>query len=174
MKKRNIMIITSIIAVLAIAVAVTAFLNAGDIAEKKALEQEAVIQVTSGGRVLGRISMELVQESGPLDFSATLDTSDSGPEQHQYTGIPLNDALEVLDIDMGGYQTVVAKAIDGYNVAYEAEEVLDGDNIYLAVMRDGQPLGSKSTGGSGPYQIIVRKDAFSQRWCKFVIELELR
>ena len=80
----------------------------------------------------------------------------------------------MLDIDIGGYNTVIAKAIDGYNVAYEVAEVQDEDNIFIAIARDGKPLGSKSTGGSGPYQLIVSKDAFSQRWCKFVIELEIK
>ena len=174
MKKRNIIIISSVIAVLIVVVAITAFLNAGDVSEKKALEQEAVIQVSSGGDILAEIDMGLIQELGPAGFNANLDTSDSGPEPHQYTGILLNDILEKLDINTESYDTVTAKAIDGYNVVYETSEVLDEDNIYLAIMRDGEPLGSKSTGGSGPYQIIVTKDSFSQRWCKFVIELELK
>lgn len=28
--------------------------------------------------------------------------------------------------------------------------------------------------GSGPYQIIIRKDQFSQRWAKYVLEIELQ
>lgn len=174
MKKKNIIIISSIVAFLIIVVGVTAFLNAGNTAEKKALEQEALIQVSTEGSILGEINMDLVQEIGVVDFSANKDTSDSGPQEHLYTGVLLNSILEELGINIKNYDTIICKAIDGYNVAYEASEVLDEDNIYLAIACDGEPLGSKSTGGSGPYQVIVRKDAFSQRWCKFVIELELR
>lgn len=173
MKKKNTIIISSVVAVLLIIVAVTAVLNAGDVEEKKALQLEAVIRVTSEGEVLGNIDMDMVAETGPVDFSADLDTSDSGPEEHLYTGIPMSGLFENMDIDVSDYSTVIAKAIDGYNVAYNASEVSEDDNIYIAIKRDGQPLGTKSTGGSGPYQVIVRKDDFSQRWCKFVIELEL-
>jgi len=173
MGKRNILIIASIVAVLVLVVVITALLNTGNIAEKKELEKQAVIQVISGDEVLGEIDMELIENLRPVVFNANLDTSDSGPETHQYRGIALNKVLEALDIDMNGYSTAIAKAIDGYNVAYGADEVMDDNNIYIAIERDGEPLGSKSTGGSGPYQIIVTKDQFSQRWCKFVVELEL-
>jgi hypothetical protein len=173
-KKKNIMIISSVITALLIVLAVTAFLNAGNLEEKKALEQEAIIQVSTGEVILGQIDMGLIERIGPADFAATRDTSDSGPSEHLYTGVLLKSVLEEMGIDIRDYDTVIAKAIDGYNVAYEASEVRKEDDIYLAIARDGEALGSKSTGGSGPYQIIVRKDPFSQRWCKFVIELELR
>ena len=174
MKKNNIIIISSVIAALLIVVAVTAFLNAGNLEEKKALEQEEMIQISTGEVILGQIDMGLVERIGPADFAATRDTSDSGPSEHLYTGVLLKNVLEELGIDIRDHDTVIAKAIDGYNVAYEASEVREEDNIYLAIARDGEALGSKSTGGSGPYQIIVKEDAFSQRWCKFVTMLELR
>ena len=156
MKKKNIIIISSVIGFLLIVVAVTAFLNAGSIKQKKALEEEAVIQVISGDKILGEINMDLVQGTGLLDFSANKDTSDSSPEEHIYTAVLLNRVLEELDIDIKDHEAVICKAIDGYNVAYETDEVLDPDNIYLAIARDGEPLGSKSTGGSGPYQLVVK------------------
>ena len=174
MKKRNIIIIVAVVAALAIVVGVLAFLNAGNAAEKRILEEEAIIIVKSGGSELGRIDMGLINDIGPVDFTANLDTSDSEPEEHLYSGVLLNDTLSALGIDTGNYSTVIAKAIDGYNVAFDVSEVREEDNIYLAIMRDGEPLGTKSGGGSGPYQVIVRKDTFSQRWCKFVIELELK
>jgi hypothetical protein len=174
MKKRNIIIIVAVIAALAVTVGILAFLNSGNTEEKRMLEEEAIILVKYAGQKLGEIEMELVESIGPEDFNANLDTSDSEPEEHLYTGVLLNDILKALDIDMVDYSLVIAKAIDGYNVAFKAAEVLDESNIYLAIMRDGKPLGTKSSGGSGPYQIIVKKDAFSQRWCKFVIELELK
>ncbi len=174
MQKRNIIIIVAVVAALAITVGILAFLNAGSTAEKKILEEEAIIQVKANGQELGRIDMDLIEGIGPVDFSANLDTSDSEPQEHLYRGVLLNDALSALGIDTGEHSTAIAKAIDGYNVAFDIKEVQEEDNIYLAIMRDGKPLGTKSSGGSGPYQVIVRKDAFSQRWCKFVIELELK
>ena len=60
MKKRNIIIISSIVTALVIIIAVTAFLNAENIEEKKTLEKEAIIQVNTGGYILGEINMELI------------------------------------------------------------------------------------------------------------------
>ena len=174
MKKRNIIIIITVIAVLVIAVGILAFINAGNTEEKKMLEEEAIILIKSAGQKLGEVDMNLIRNIGLEDFSANLDTSDSEPEEHLYSGVLLNDVLAALGIDASGYSMVVAKAVDGYNVAFDASEIQEENNIYLVTMRDGKPLGTKSSGGSGPYQIIARKDAFSQRWCKFVIELELK
>ncbi|MBN1299368.1 MAG: hypothetical protein JW997_06760 [Actinobacteria bacterium] len=174
MKKRNIIIIVSVSVFLAAVVAVFAFLNAGNLNEKKMLEEEAIILVKSADRLLGSIDMQAIESMGPIDFNANLDTSDSEAEEHQYSGVLLNDLFKSLKINIEDYQTLTAKAIDGYIVAYDSSEVADEGNIYIAIKRDGKPLGSKSSGGNGPYQIIVKKDAFSQRWCKFVIELELK
>lgn len=62
----------------------------------------------------------------------------------------------------------------GISAYLNSDYVLDDDNIYLAYMMDGEPLKSREDGGSGPYQIIIRKDQFSQRWAKYVLEIELQ
>ena len=174
MKKRNIIIIVLVTVVLLIIVGVFAYLNAGNVDEKKKLEEEAIILIKSQDKELARIDMALLEKTGIKDFTANLDTSDSEAQKHIYSGVLLNDLLESLGIDINEYSTVIAKAIDGYIVALNAAEVVQPDNIYIAVKMDGKDLGTKSTGGSGPYQLIVAKDAFSQRWCKFLIELELK
>jgi hypothetical protein len=174
MKKRNTIIIVSVSVVLAFVVGLFAFLNAGNLSQKKILQEEALILISAEGKTLGTVSMDIIEGIGPADFSANLDTSDSEPQEHIYTGVLLNDVLKNLGINASDYSSLIVKAIDGYTVAFTTSEVLEEDNIYLAVKRDGEPLGTKSTGGSGPYQIIVRKDAFSQRWCKFVVEMELK
>jgi len=174
MKKRNIIIIVTVIVVLVAIVSVFAFLNAGNIKEKKMLEEKAIILIKSADKQLGKIDMDIIEGTGLIEFNANLDTSDSDPELHKYTGVLLNDILKALNIDIENYTTVIAKAIDGYTVAYDASEVMDDNNLFIAIKKDGKPLGNKSSGGNGPYQIIVRDDAFSQRWCKFVIELELK
>ena len=174
MKKRNIIIIVTVTVVLLIIVGVFAYLNAGNVDEKKKLEEEAIILIKSQDKELARIDMALLEKTGIKDFTANLDTSDSEAQKHIYSGVLLNELLESLGIDINEYSTVIAKAVDGYTVALNAAEVVQPDNIYIAVKMDGMDLGTKSTGGSGPYQLIVTKDAFSQRWCKFLIELELK
>lgn len=173
MKKTNIIMIT-VTAALVAAVAVFALWNAGNMAEKKVLAEEAIVLVRSNDQVLGKIDMALIQRIGLKDFYANLDTSESDAQEHVYTGVWLNDAFKSLGIAIDDYHTVIARAVDGYTVAFEASEVAEADHIYIAVMRDGKLLGTRSQGGDGPYQIIVRKDAFGQRWCKFLVELELK
>jgi hypothetical protein len=174
MKKRNVILIIAVVVLLVAVVGIFAYLNTGNIQEKKKLEEGAIILVKSGEKTLGRIDMNLLEKTGIVEFSANLDTSNSGPEKHSYSGVLLGDLLTGLDIDINNYNTVIAKAIDGYTVAYNADEVSQKDNIYVAIKMDGKDLGTKSTGGKGPYQLIVKLDQFSQRWCKFVIELELK
>ncbi len=172
MKKSNILIVSSIIVLVAIT-GVFAFLNSAGAGQNKTLEEEAAIIITSNGENIAKIDMELFERAGLTDFYADLDTSKTGASRHLYTGIPLNSALQVLDIDIGDYSVVIAKASDGYTVTYDSDEIKDKDNAYIAIKRDGNLLGTRREGGEGPYQIIIRKDAFSQRWCKFLIELEL-
>jgi predicted lipoprotein with Yx(FWY)xxD motif len=174
MKKRNTIIIVSVSFVLVLTVGLFAFLNAGNASQKKILQEETLVLISADGKTLGTINMDIIEKTGPVDFSANLDTSDSEPQQHLYTGVLLNDILKKLGINVLDYSSLIAKAVDGYTVAYTTLEIMEEDNIYLAVKKDGKPLGTKNTGGSGPYQIIARKDAFSQRWCKFVVEIELK
>jgi hypothetical protein len=65
----------------------------------------------------------------------------------------------------------VIKGVDGYAVALTSNEVLQDDNVYLVFEKDGKQMKGKKRGGSGPYQVIIRQDQFSQRWCKFVTEI---
>ena len=46
-------------------------------------------------------------------------------------------------------------------------------NVYLTFERDGEYLKSKKQGGNGPFQLVIRKDSFSQRWIKHVDEIIL-
>jgi hypothetical protein len=172
MKKRNIIIIISVIVVLVAVIAVLAVLNAGDVKEKKALEAKELISIKAEGQELASIGSDLINSLDVVDFSATKDTSETGPEEHYYTGVAIMDILSELDIDLQGYSSLVARAIDGYTVAFDIQEVMAEENIYIVFKEDGEFLGTKSQGGKGPYMVIVRNDPFSQRWCKYLIELE--
>ncbi len=160
------------IGVLIVVVGVFAFMNRELVKDKGYSLENAEVIIREGEmeRVLG---YEEIKALGESDFSAVLDTSTTDPEEHTYTGVPLKRVIEEAGISLDGKGKVVVRAIDGYTVALRVDEVLDEDNVYLAYGMDGRPLKSKSQGGSGPYQIIVRKDQFSQRWCKFVVEIEV-
>ncbi|HSH34827.1 molybdopterin-dependent oxidoreductase [Schnuerera sp.] len=121
-----------------------------------------------------KLKFEDIVDLGEEEFTAVLDTSDSNPKEHNYTGVPLSNIIEEVKINMEDKKQVIIKGIDGYTVALSIKEVMDENNVYLAYKFNGKFLKSKEKGGSGPYQIIVRKDQFSQRWCKFVVELEVK
>jgi hypothetical protein len=173
MKKKNLIIVITVLAVLAVVVAAAAFLNAENARQKKEQESSAYIVVKKGGVELADVDMDSIRSMGEVNFPANLDTSETGPVSHKYTGVPLIKVLDSLGVEIAGARTVIVRALDGYTVAFDVSEIEDKDNIYIAYKIDGQYLGNRSQGGSGPFQIIVRKDPYSQRWCKFVMEIDL-
>jgi len=174
MKKKNLIIIISVISVLVIVVGVTAFLNSKSARLKKEQQDSACITIKKGGEELVNIDMEYISSIGETDFQAYRDTSETEPESHQFTGVPLIKVLDSLEIGLDGVEAVMVKALDGYTVIFDVSEVADEENMYITYKIDGQYLKNKSEGGSGPYQIIVRNDPYSQRWCKFVMEIDLQ
>jgi len=108
-------------------------------------------------------------------FKATEDTSTSGPKSRKYRGVLLKDLLNKADIDDSALKSaskVLVKGLDGYVIAMSVDEALS-DHVYLAFEKDGKPLGTLKKGGSGPFQLIIVKDSFSQRWCKYVFEVTI-
>lgn len=149
------------------------FMNRQYLKEKSFANENAQIIIKEGD-IEKVLDYETIKTLGEVDFQAILDTSDTEPEEQTYTGVPLKNVIKVAGITLEDKKIVIVRAVDGYTVALSTEEVLDKDNVYLAYKINGEPLKSKSEGGSGPYQIIVRKDQFSQRWCKFVLEVEVK
>lgn len=174
MKKKNLIIILSVVTVLVIVVGVMAILNSSSIRQRKEQQDSACIIIKKDGEEIASIDMKYISSIGEVDFQADLDTSETDPEEHQYSGVPLIKVLDSLEISLDGVEAATAKALDGYTVAFDISEVKDEENMYIVYKIDGQNLKNKSQGGSGPYQIIVRKDPYSQRWCKFVMEIDLK
>lgn len=162
-----------IIGLLAV-VAVTAYLNRGVVAEKEEVQEKAILTIKKEGKEMNTMDMEQIKLLGSVEFDADLKASGKEAENHQYTGALLKNIFDACDIAIHEENQVVVKAVDGYTVALTGKEVLEEDHVYLSYAMDGEPLGKKEDGGKGPYQVILRKDPFSQRWCKFVVELEVQ
>lgn len=169
MTSRN---ITIIVIVLALIVGVFALINRNMMEDKIEVHENAEVIIKGDGEEV-KLNLAEIKELGEEEFTADLKSSGNPAEEHTYTGVPLKAILKEANIDLEEGMQVIAKAIDGYTVAMDSEEVLDEDNVYLAYKIDGEGLGSKEDGGSGPYQVILRKDQFSQRWCKHVVEIEI-
>ena len=169
-----IIIIIAIVAVLAVALGVTAYLNMGNVKEKKIQQENAIIEIKSGDKKLAEVNMDYITGLGEKEFKANLKKSGKPPVEHSYTGVPMKNLFGKLKIDTGNVYSVVLKAIDGYTSALTLNEVIEDDNVYIAYKIDGKSLGNKDNGGDGPYEAIIRKDPYSQRWCKFLIEIDLQ
>lgn len=161
------------VSVLVIVVALFAYLNSRDAEDRLLSQREARIFIVSA-ETRETVDFETVLELEEHQFTATLRSSDGGVRDHTYTGVRLRDLLEHHGLDVGGAEQVITRAADGYAVALTRDEVMDDDNVYIVYMIDGQPMASREEGGSGPYQVIIRKDEFAQRWNKYLMEIEIR
>ncbi|KAB3531269.1 molybdopterin-dependent oxidoreductase [Alkaliphilus pronyensis] len=155
-------------------VAITAYINRDSLKDKAAMIDNAEITIKEDGEEISKVDFQLIQGLGEEAFKANLKSSGKDAVEHQYKGVPLKAILNWGEVNLEEKKQVIIKSVDGYTVALTVEEVLEEDNIYVAYEKDGEPLGTKAEGGNGPYQIIIRKDPFSQRWAKFVVEVELR
>ena len=106
-------------------------------------------------------------------FPAVVRSSGSKPVETDYKGIELIKLFETLNIDISNYSKITFNASDGYRIILSVEEISEPSNVYLTFERDGEELKSKKQGGNGPFQLIIRRDPFSQRWIKHVDEIIL-
>jgi hypothetical protein len=171
MNKKFIMII---LAILFLIVGVTAYLNSESIANKNLAQEEALVTLKENGNKVKTVDMKFVVKQGEVTFNKELDTSDSDPINHSYTGVPLINLLKSVGIKMKDKKQVIVKAVDGYTVALTVKEVFQKDNVYLVYSSDGNLLKGKKEGGTGPYRIIIKEDQFGQRGCKFVTEVNVK
>ena len=108
------------------------------------------------------------------NFNATLDTSSTDPKEFEYTGVLLREIIKKVDINLENKELAAVTGADGYTVAVSIDKIMEEDNVYLSYKRQGHPLGTRDDGGSGPYQLIIRKDKFSQNWCKYAVKVDIR
>lgn len=159
------------VTLLAIIVLGLGFINKESLGDKKEIHENAEI-IIKGNGTQEKINLEEIKNIGEEEFSADLKSSGKAAEEHIYTGVLLKEIFEEVGIKLEEDKQVILTAIDGYVVALESNEVLEDGNVYLAYKMDGESLGTREEGGSGPYQVIIRNDQFSQRWCKHVVEIK--
>lgn len=163
----------NVIAILAAFTLVLAYINMKSI--DTATGEEGSITFIAGDNST-KLTFEEITSLTHVEFRATEDTSKSGPTPRKYKGILLKEVLNKASIDedmIANYSKIIVKGLDGYVIALTKDEVLSDKIVYLAFEKDGKPLGTMKKGGSGPFQMIAVSDAFSQRWCKYVVEVSL-
>ena len=133
----------------------------------------AVINITENGEFFAEAGMEYVKGLESETIGATIRSSGNKPVDVEYKGVPLKLFLECLGINLDGRENVIVKGVDGYMALLSMEE-LEQKDIYIAYEMDGKALKPREQGGYGPFQLVIPGDPFSQRWCKYVCEVEVK
>jgi len=132
-----------------------------------------VIAFTEGGEVVFEADLEYMKSLESEKLNVVIRSSGSKPVEAEYIGVRLMSVLDEKYISWSDKKQVLVKGIDGYVTALSVEE-LEKKDIYITYEMNGQPLKSKEKNGSGPYQLVIPDDPYSQRWCKFVCEVEVK
>lgn len=171
-EKRNVGIIVTAV-FLVMAVAVLAYLNAGNVEGKKELEAQAEFLLAAGSREF-RVARQDLVDLQPQDFAAVLQTSTTGPTTLNLTGVELRQLLAVYKIALTEGSTLEVHSLDGYTSIVSGAEVLEEDNVYICISLDGEPLKTRKEGGWGPYLLVLKNVQYAQRWCKFLEKIIVR
>ena len=167
---KTVVIIT---ALLAAAVAALALLNRDSVAAIKEAQREGTFSLRAGDQIVA-VTMDDIMALSPFDIEANYKTSGNAAETRRYQGVSLKSVVNALGVDVSGCQTASFTAADGYISALALDEAMDDGNCYIAVAMGNEPLGTKEGGGTGPYMMILAHDPFSQRWCKFLLEVRFQ
>jgi hypothetical protein len=170
---KNTKLIMAITAVLVVVVAVFAFLNRENIASKKEAQESGVFFIHSGGEEF-TVTMEDIEALSPFTIVANYKKSGQAASNRTFQGVSLKAVVERMGVDYSRYASVSFLAADGYASALSIAEAMDDGNCYIVIAEENKPLGTRESGGSGPFMMILAQDQFSQRWCKFLLEVNLQ
>ena len=173
-RKSSRMILRVMIGLLIVAGA-AAYLNFQGTGRRLTLAANAEILLKDHDQQVFTVTPALLDQLGPQEFKASLNSDGKEPEQHVYTGVPLKDVIAEAKISLQGARQVDILSADGYMVALPVNEVKAENNIYLVTKDNGSYLGTiDDKNGRGPYMIVIRRDPFSQRWSKYVCEINVK
>ncbi|MEL7646909.1 MAG: molybdopterin-dependent oxidoreductase [Sedimentibacter sp.] len=134
-------------------------------------QEKTSLMIKKGNQKYDLEKSQVADNENCVAFSAVVRSSGEKPVEAEFRGLEMTILLTSLGIDIHEASKITFSASDGYRVAMKTEEVMEPGNVYIAFERDGEAMRSKKQGGSGPYQLIIRKDPFSQRWVKHVDEI---
>jgi len=169
MNKQTKLIIVSLLIFAAI-LSVFVFLNKDNIAQMQEYQKNALFNIKLPAEEK-LFSMEEVFALTPYEPTVIQRSATFGNGKFTYTGVLLRDLLESAGADPEKIDMVVVNGADGYVSGITGKELRNTDSVYLCYYKNGNVLGDKASGGSGPFQLIVSDDIFAQRWVRFVSEI---
>ena len=171
--KKHTKIIICVFAFLIAAVAVLLWLNRDVILQGQKAQEERSLTFTENGEVISVLYWEQLKELEYETFDAVIKSSGQRPKNVVYTGIEIHTLLDAAGTDYNG-KTLHFIGADAYLAAVQPEEMESVGSIFVVYAMDGQTMKDRESGGDGPYQLVLIDDDFSQRWCKYLAEVELR
>ena len=145
-------------------------INGGGVADE---DTGAVILFKEDGVVITEADLEYVKSLNSFTFETVIRSSGQKPAGAEYTGVFLKDLLAGTGIPLDGKKQVTVKGADGYAWTIALSELEEKD-VYIVFEMNGKPLKSKIQNGDGPFQLVIPGDRFSQRWCKYVCEVDVK
>ena len=165
-------IVITIIIFLVTLVMILSIMNLGDVEHKKLLEEKSIFEINTDNETYS-IDMEYLISLNPVDIVANLDTSLSNSQKLNMQAIELIDIINSFNISLNNIEMIHIKSLDGYNSIVSIDELLQDNNVYICIALDNEPLKTKSKGGMGPYLMIIQSSTFSQRWVKYIQEINI-
>ncbi|MBR5536726.1 MAG: molybdopterin-dependent oxidoreductase [Clostridia bacterium] len=105
-------------------------------------------------------------------FSGQLVDGKGVVTEHSYRGILLAELLQDAKVSTEGISKVLVTSADQYTAEFQLQEVLETENVYLAIEADGQQIEGIDPGTQGA-QLIVFGDANSRRCVRFAAQITL-
>lgn len=135
---------------------------------------EGNIQIKGAVNSPGNFTYSQLEAFTPVTVTVTLSSS-SHPADNgifNYTGVRLSTLLERAQIASNA-TSVYLQAEDGYGTTIPLQDA-EKENTIVAYMKDGVVLTPLSTGGEGPFRLIIGDDQYAQRWTRGVSVIEIR
>jgi len=158
--KKSTMAVIAILATLAIAIGVLFMLSHSDLTARQGLRADAVFLLVHGD-VEHRVSVEDIQALGLHEITVNYRSGGRPAQQRVFDALPFAEVLDMLAIDTAEVSSAVFSAVDGFAQVFTVDELLE--DVMLVLCED-----------SGPFRVILPNDPFSQRWVRYLTNVELR
>ena len=172
--KRTNLILLSIVGVLLTTSAILAYMNRGDAALKRALQENRQFLLKADGDTAAIVNLQDLLDMGTESFSTRLSTSVASPRSTDLEGVELWAVYAHFGVDITDVTRFDVRGLDGYFSPLTADEVAAEKHVYICIAMDGEILTDKSAGGWGPFLLVIRDSDFAQRWCKYVEEIDAK
>lgn len=172
--KKSTSILMLVIGLLIISITILATLNNSDVEERRVLEKNREFIINIDGEQVAKVTLAELYDLEPVKFTTVMDTSNTNPTDVEFTGVEVSKICKSKGIDISTVSVFEFKALDSYASAVTIDEIQEPENVYICVEIDGEQLKNKDDGGMGPFLMVIKNAQFSQRWCKYLMELNIR